>query len=130
MGRVGTATVVGFLGCCLALQGCIETAASPREKMVRACDNLADGLEAGTGARNRRDLQEAARWTRRAVAQDEKLRPVADSFERIVQDTVFDHDRADRDPALLRNATQRAVAGCDAYADPEVKARLHAVIGG
>lgn len=119
--RLALATAAAVL--CAA---CIETAVSAEERMVHACDDLAEALEAES-ERGRLDaLKEATHWADLAARKDRQLDPAFDAFTRLVEEG--EEDPQDRDAFEEEQALRQVMDHCDSFASTDVRQRIRATV--
>ena len=98
-------------------QACIETAVSAEERMVIACRDFAEALEA-TSERGQLDqLKEATHWADLAERKEEELEFVHDALDRLVQQAEGEIE--DRDGRVIAEAVQQVRGECEPFSDTD-----------
>ena len=113
--------------CALGSSACFNTARSASEKMTRACGDYAKAVEADSRTTYRQQVAEAQRWTHHAAKQDGSLKAMKIAFDKILLD-VQHPNRKGRDVVEVQNAIERAVSGCDSFADATTRNRIHVAV--
>jgi hypothetical protein len=120
--RLAAAVLTGTFA--LGSSGCFNTAVTAKDKMARACGDYAKAVEADSRTVYRQQVSEAQRWTKHAAKQDTSLKALKLAFDKILLD-VQHPNRKNRDVTEVESAIERAVNGCDTFADAATRNRIH-----
>lgn len=117
--RITFRSAAALLGGMAALSAaaCIETAVSAEERMVIACREFAEALEA-TSERGQLDqLKEATHWADLAERKEEELGFVHDALDRLVHEAEGEIE--DRDSRVIAEAVEQVRGECRPFVDTD-----------